>query len=150
MTFVSTSIEDVIPILDKLSPDKKPVWGSMSAQRMVEHLTDVIKIASGKDVYPLKTPLEKIERAQAFIFTEDPMPRDFKAPFAGDQVPLRHEEIELAIDEFLLEWIDFENFFEENPGIKTLHPIFGELTYEQWDRLHSKHLTHHFQQFELI
>ncbi|MES2800121.1 MAG: DUF1569 domain-containing protein [Bacteroidota bacterium] len=150
MTFVSTEIEDVLAILDQLDPEKKPLWGTMSAQRMVEHLTDVIRLASGKDKFELVIPAEKVEKAQAFIFSDFPMPKDFKVPFAKETNELRHEEIELAIDEFLLEWIDFENYYIENEGIKTLHPNFGELNYEQWVRLHSKHLTHHFQQFELI
>jgi len=31
-----------------------------------------------------------------------------------------------------------------------LHPYYGNLNYEQWLLLHSKHFTHHFSQFGLM
>jgi len=32
----------------------------------------------------------------------------------------------------------------------TLHPVFGELNFEEWILLHYKHVTHHLKQFGLI
>jgi Protein of unknown function (DUF1569) len=150
MSFIDTDITVIIPMLDKLSPDAKPLWGSMSAQRMVEHMTDTIKIASGKVSFPLEIAEDRIERMQAFLDSEKPMAPNIEVSFAGKDVPLRNEEIELAIDEFLLEWIDFENRFDEEPGLRISHPYYGPLNYEQWLKLHAKHLTHHFKQFGLI
>jgi hypothetical protein len=150
MSFIETDITVIIPLLDELSIDSKPIWGSMSAQRMIEHLTDTIRIASEKEKFPLAIPADKIERMQAFLDSDKPMARNIEVDFAGKEVPLRNEEIELAIDEFLLEWIDFENFHDDNPGIKVQHPYYGDLNYDQWIRLHQKHLTHHFEQFGLI
>lgn len=150
MSFIETDITVIIPILDKLSADKKPLWGSMSAQRMVEHLTDTIKVASGKEKQSLLVPEDKIEKMQAFLYSDKPMARGIEVPFAPKDKELRNEEIELAIDEFLLEWIDFENYFESNPNAKTTHAYYGDLNYDQWLLLHAKHLTHHFEQFELI
>jgi hypothetical protein len=150
MSFIETDITVIIPLMDKLSPDTKPLWGAMSAQRMIEHLSDVIKIASGKVQLPLEIPEDKIEKMQSYLDSDKPMARNIEVPFAGKDEPLRNEEIELAIDEFLLEWIDFENFYTENPGATVLHPYYGNLNYDQWLRLHSKHLTHHFEQFGLI
>lgn len=150
MSFIDTDITEIIPLLDQLDPNAKPLWGTMSAQRMVEHLSDSLRVASGKEQFPLEIPEDKFEKMIAFIDSEHPLPRNFQASFAAENVPLRNEEIELAIDEFLLEWIDFENHFAEDPDRIEYHPHFGPLNYEQWHRLHSKHLTHHFQQFGLI
>lgn len=150
MSFIETDITVIIPLMDELSPDAKPLWGGMSAQRMIEHLSDTIRIATGKDQFPLEIPEVKIERMQAFLESDKPMGRNIEVSFAGKDTELRNEEIELAIDEFLLEWIDFENFFIENPGATTLHPYYGHLNYEQWLLLHQKHLTHHFEQFGLL
>jgi hypothetical protein len=118
MSFIETDITVIIPIMDELSPSSQPLWGSMSAQRMIEHLTDTVKIASGKEKFPLEIPEDRIERMQTFLESDKPMARNIEVPFAGEDVPLRNEEIELAIDEFLLEWIDFENFYDENPDAK--------------------------------
>ena len=150
MEFLELDISEMILQLDKLNAESKPLWGEMSAQRMVEHLTDTIKIASGKVKFPLEIPEDKIEKMQAFLDSDKPMARGIEVPFAKKETDLRNDEIELAIDEFLLEWIDFENHYDEDEGTKELHPYYGYLNYDQWMRLHSKHITHHFEQFGLI
>ena len=150
MSFLEPDITVIIPLLDKLSPDMRPKWGSMSAQRMVEHLTESIRLASGKESFPLEITEDRIERMQAFLNSDKPMAQNIEVSFAGKDVPLKNEELELAIDEFLLEWIDFEQVFDENPSLMISHPYYGPLDYDQWLRLHAKHLTHHLTQFGLI
>lgn len=150
MSFVELEITEIIQLLDKLNPETAPKWGSMSPQRMVEHLTDTIKIASGKSKFPLEIPEDRIEKMQAFLNSDKPMAKNIEVPFAKKDEELRHEEIELAIDEFLLEWMDFEEHYAEVPGRTELHPYYGDLNYDQWCQLHSKHITHHFEQFGLI
>lgn len=149
MNFIELDISAMIQLLDKLSPNRQPLWGTMSAQRMVEHLSELIKVSSGKTKLPLQIEPEKIERMQAFIYSDKPMAKGIDVPFAKKET-LRHEEIELAIDEFLLEWIDFESHFENDEEKTEIHPFYGELNYEKWCKLHAKHFTHHFQQFGLI
>lgn len=150
MDFIELDITEVIKKLDKLSETSKPVWGEMSAQRMVEHLTDTIMIASGKKKFPLEIPEDKIEKMQGFLESDKPMARNIDVPFAKKNEALRNEEIELAIDEFLLEWLDFEEHYSENENRTELHPYYGNLNYDQWCRLHAKHLTHHFEQFGIL
>lgn len=150
MQFIELEISDILQKLDKLKQDSKPLWGSMSAQRMVEHLTDTIKIASGKVSFPMEIPEDKIEKMQAFLASDKPMARNIEVPFAKKDEELRNEEIELAIDEFLLEWIDFEEHFSEDENRTEPHPYYGPLNYDQWCRLHAKHLTHHLEQFGIL
>lgn len=150
MAFVELEIAEIIQLLDKLDPQAKPQWGNMSAQRMVEHLSDTIRIASGKSKFPLEIPEDRIEKMQGFLVSDKPMAKNISVSFAKETEELRHEEIELAIDEFLLEWIDFEEHFASQPNRTEPHPYYGELNYDQWCMLHSKHLTHHFEQFNLI
>lgn len=150
MEFIELDISEIIQKLDKLNADSKPSWGSMSAQRMVEHLTDTIKIASGKSKFPLEIPEDRIEKMVGFLDSDKPMARGIEVPFAKKETELRNEEIELAIDEFLLEWIDFEEHYASDENRTELHPYYGQLNYEQWLRLHAKHLTHHFEQFGIL
>ena len=150
MEFIEIDISEIIPKLDKLTSETKPLWGDMSAQRMVEHLTDTIKIASGKTKFPLEVPEDKIEKMQEFLNSDKPMARGIVVPFAKKDEALRNEEIELAIDEFLLEWLDFDEHYAENEGRTESHPYYGQLNYNQWCRLHAKHLTHHFEQFGIL
>jgi hypothetical protein len=41
-------------------------------------------------------------------------------------------------------------FFESNPHPTTIHPVFGPLSFDEWILLHYKHVTHHWNQFELL
>jgi len=144
------NLESALEALSKLSADTTPSWGSMSAQRMVEHLTDTMRISTGKNPQSLVISEDKIERMQAFLESDKPMARNIEVPFAPKDLKLRHEELELAIDELTDEWLYFDEFYAENPDRKEMHSFYGPLNYEQWCRLNSKHIQHHFEQFGLI
>ncbi len=148
--FIETDLESVLTHLNKLTPETKPEWGQMSAQRMVEHLTDTLRIATGEQPQELLIPEEKLERMVAFLYTDKPMAKNMEVPFAKPDTPLRHEELELAIDEFVEVYLEFQELFAENPELKTVHAFYGPLNYEQWDLLNKKHLTHHFTQFGIL
>lgn len=150
MKFIATDLETLLPYFDKLKPETKPLWGHMSAQRMIEHLTDTLRIATGETPYPMEIPEERIERMVAFIDSDKPIAQGLKVSFAPENVPLRHAEIELAIDEYVDVWLDLETLYTVTPGLKNTHPYYGPLDFEQWKKLHSKHLTHHFTQFGLL
>jgi hypothetical protein len=148
--FVDTELEVVLPIFDKLTETTPPLWGTMSSQRMVEHLVDVIRIATGENPQALLIDVEKLPSMLRFLASDKPMARDIQVPFATSEMPLRHEEIELAIDEYIDVYLAFEELYESNPELTNVHPFYGPLNFEQWKRLHAKHLTHHFNQFGLI
>lgn len=150
MKFISTDLEVLLPLFEKLEADQMPLWGTMNAQRMIEHLCDTLRIAAGENVLPLEIPEDKIEKMLAFLDTDKPMARNLKVSFAAENSALRHEELELAIDEYVERWIDLEALYAINPSLTNVHPYYGPLNFEQWKRLHSKHLTHHFEQFGLI
>lgn len=150
--FVGEDLESVLTYLNRLTPETPAQWGSMSAHRMVEHLTDTVRIATGKNPQKLEIPEDRLERMQQFLASDKPMAQNIAVPFATPEMntQLRNEELELAIDEFVDEWLYFEELFESHPGHTALHPFYGELNYEQWKRLSQKHHTHHFTQFGLI
>ena len=144
------NIENILQTLDKLSENTKPEWGQMTPQRMVEHLTDTIKIANGNNPQKLEIQEDKIERMQSFLETDKPMARNVVVPFAGKNSKLRNDELSTAIDEFVDEWLLFEEVFESQSEHTAIHPFYGALDYRQWLLLNDKHLNHHFEQFGLI
>jgi hypothetical protein len=144
------SLEDMLVQLNQLNKSTKPNWGRMSAQRMVEHLSESFKMASGKISFPSEVQASAIEKMQAFLLTDKPMAKNIEVAFSPENAQLRHEELDLAVDEFAEEWIDFIDGFEENPSKTTEHPYYGKLTFDQWIRLHDKHIKHHFEQFGLV
>jgi hydroxymethylglutaryl-CoA reductase len=147
--FVQSSLEEILPLINRLDDQAKPSWGELTPQEMVEHLTDTLKIASGDLKQKLLIPAEKIESMQRFLETDKEMVRNIEVPFAPKERVLINESISDAIDKFVEQWIAFEEHFE-NEDTTELHPFYGDLNFDQWKKLNSKHLTHHFKQFHLI
>jgi len=148
--FIDIELESVLGYLNKLDPAAKPGWGNMGAQRMVEHLTDTLRIATGKNPQKQVIPDEKLEGMLRFLDSDKPMARGIAVDFATPEMQLRHEEIELAVDEFVEEWLEFEELYTSHPDHTEVHPYYGPMNYKMWLRLHQKHLTHHFEQFGLL
>lgn len=58
---VSFLKNDLVPLLENIPFDQKPEWGSMTVQQMIEHLSDVFRLASGKFINKkLVIPEEKL------------------------------------------------------------------------------------------
>ena len=112
MNFIDLDIEFIIQQLERLNQETQPKWGKMSAQRMIEHLSDSVRISTGKSSFPLEIPEDRIGRMQDFLTSDKPMMKNVEVPFAAENTPLRHEEMALAIDELVLELIDFETITE--------------------------------------
>lgn len=151
MNYIEPTLEEVLKHLRNLNEDTTPLWGSMNAKRMVEHLADAVELATGKlGDFKLAIPEEKVEKAQGFLKSENPLPKNFQVEFAKPNTPNRNDNLSDAIDELSLKWASFEEHFESKPELTTLHPSFGYLDYELWIQVHRKHFTHHLQQFGLI
>lgn len=135
--------------LSQLDVKHEPKWGSMNAQRMVEHLTDSIRLSFQPHSYSLVIPESHVEKAQQFLASDHPMPKNVQVEFARPDIPLRHSSIAEAVKELHGEWEQFKRYFNNHPTISTLHPNFGQLNYTQWLQLHHKHFTHHLLQFGL-
>jgi len=148
--FLNTELDTLLPYFGKLTSESKPLWGKMSAQRMVEHLTDTLLIACGKNPQFILIPEDKIPGMLRFLETDKPMAKDILVPFALPDTPLRNETLELAVKEYLDIYLQFKELYESTPGLTQIHPYYGPLNHTQWTRLHSKHITHHFTQFQLL
>ena len=150
MEFVQADLCAFLEILENLEEKKSASWGKMTPQRMIEHLSDCIYMSCGIGNHELLIPEEKIKGMQAFLISDKEMPQNIQVPFAKENTPLRNTDIELALDEFTMAWVDFEEIYSEDSKKTALHPYYGNLNYEQWLLLHSKHFTHHFTQFGLM
>lgn len=150
MKFVQADLCAFLEILENLDEKKSASWGKMTPQRMIEHLSDCIYMSCGIGNHELLIPEEKIKGMQTFLYSDKEMLQNILVPFAKENTPLRNTDIELAIDEFTMAWVDFEEMYSEDPQKTALHPYYGNLNYEQWLLLHSKHFTHHFTQFGLM
>ncbi len=138
-------------LLKKLTAGTTPKWGLMNSRQMVEHLTDYIRIANGKNPVKVITVEEQLPAFRRFLESEKQFRPDTKNPLnTGEPLPVRLSSLEEAIQEYKAELNDFFSFFEREPGKVTAHPAFGYCNYDDWIMLHYKHLSHHARQFGLI
>lgn len=144
-------LKDKLELLNKLEVNQKPLWGKMTSQHMVEHLYKTIQASINEISLEVLTEERKIPVLKKLFLGSRPLPKEFVNPAIGsDLLPLEFPSLNSAIDE-LKNVIERNNtFFNANPGIKTVHPVFGHLTKEEWDIFHEKHFRHHMSQFGLI
>lgn len=135
--------------LKNLNPDSPAQFGIMTPQHMVEHLTVTMKLSSGRIKLPEFEPNEKqLMQKQALIYTDMEFPKGVRAPNSDGELPdLRFPDLDTAKEKLIQSIQEYEEVFEKNPDFKSIHPRFGFLTHEEWEKFHQKHFTHHFGQF---
>ena len=128
-------------------------WGKMNAQQMVEHVTGFFKVSSNKINFPLVSPSEHLPKLKAFLLSDIEFRENTKAPtsvIGEEPMPIRTNNMEEAIEALQQSIDEFIEYFKGDDYKTTLHPVFGELNFEEWILLHYKHVLHHAKQFGLI
>ena len=135
-------------LLSTIDPGTKPAWGKMSLQQMIEHMSDSVREANGKDPKDCSTPPEHIERMQAFIMSDKPFKENTKNALMGeDPLPVRFDDVNDSIGELKVELNDFFDVFDQDKQKIITNPFFGDLSFELWVNLLYKHALHHLRQF---
>lgn len=144
--------QDIFKRLENLKADAVPIFGKMTAQHMVEHLSFAIMFSNNKLPQKLYFPVDKAQLIKAtIIYSDKELPIGFKAPMLEDDLPqLVFPDLETAIIGINTELNNFDNYFEQNKEAKPVHPIMGELDQKEWTVFHNKHFKHHFKQFSLL
>lgn len=140
-------------LLNQLQPDTAPRWGVMSAQHMVEHLSEFIGLSTGAFHFPLAVPEEQVPQFRAFLFSDKAFRENTKAPasvLGDDPRPLRFASLTEALADLQATLESYFLYLENHPDETRLHPAFGSLNAGEWLILHYKHTTHHARQFGLL
>ncbi len=144
-------LDKYIELLEQLTHDKKPEWGIMTPQHMIEHILLAVQMSNGKLTLECFNDEEKLPMLKRYLMSSRPLPQGFVNPYIGEGLlPLKFSNLEEAISELRKEVNDYYNFFEENPEAKLTNITFGELGKDEWAVFHDKHFTHHLKQFGLI
>ncbi|MBK6423576.1 MAG: DUF1569 domain-containing protein [Gemmatimonadetes bacterium] len=132
-----------------LSPAATPRWGTFTAPRMLAHLTDALRMATG-ELPVARRPVPWVLYTPPFkqlIIHVLPFPRG--APTAPELVArlLGSDPVELdgeraafagALDRFAARGC---------AGVWPDHPAFGPLRGSTWGVLQARHADHHLRQF---
>lgn len=128
-------------------------WGKMDFQQMLEHVADFFQVSTQKQHYPFVSPPEHMPKLKEFLMSDKPFRENTKAPtsiIGEEPLPHRYATVDEAMQEVVAEVNYFFQLYADEPEMTAVHPVFGELNYEEWVRLHYKHVTHHLRQFGLL
>jgi oxepin-CoA hydrolase/3-oxo-5,6-dehydrosuberyl-CoA semialdehyde dehydrogenase len=140
-------------LLTNLPGDAAGKWGKMNGQQMVEHIAAFFAVSAGKIKFDLVTPPEHLPKYKEFLLSDKEFRENTQAPtsvISEEAQPLRYASMEDALANLQQSITTFENYFKDDKLKTTLHPVFGELNFEEWVLLHYKHVTHHLRQFGLM
>ena len=142
-------LEDQFILLVKsIDPAARARWGKMNAQQMVEHVAGFFRISTDKLKFPFVTQPEQLPKFRAFLLSEKEFRENTKAPMLPDApFPVRYSTMDESVTDLETQVQYFFQYFSNDTEKRTLHPVFGELNFEEWVQLHHKHVKHHLKQF---
>lgn len=131
--------------LERLTPDARARWGTMTGPQMVCHLADALRMASGAlPVAPKKLPIRFTPLKQLIIYW---MPFPKHAPTAPELLARHAAEWHGEVETLRRELDGFVT--RGSVGPFTPHPAFGVLTPRAWGVLVYRHMDHHLRQFRV-
>ena len=139
----SSDNQEIISRINQLSPNSPALWGKMSVDQMFKHTNEAIIVAFGENeikVNFLMKFLGKMMKNKVFN-------SEFKknSPTAKEFIFTNTYDFDASKNELVK---NFARFTEGHQSIKLVnHPFWGEMTYEDWDKLMWKHVDHHLRQF---
>lgn len=134
--------------LAELSHDAERLWGKMNVQQMIEHMSDYVRIASGRTPMQVVTPEEHLPKMQGFLMSDKPFRENTPNALMPDTPPTaRHADQQAAIQELQAEIDHFFDTYTKDKELKIANPFFGYLSFDMQVQLLHKHAWHHLKQF---
>jgi hypothetical protein len=140
-------------LLAQLTAETKPVWGTMTAQHMLEHLIWAFEgSASEKSLKLAQTSFLKTVRPvlKSYVLSDIRLPRNVKLSKTKKTIDLKLENFEAARNQLNSSIDKAVNIFLSQPQKLNNHPFAGAFHSAQWLVFHRKHCIHHFTQFGLL
>ena len=144
-TLAQPAIRDAtVARLDRLTADRAPAWGRMSAPQVMAHMADALRMALGDlPCRPKHVPLARVAPLKQILLYWVPIPKNM--PTARELV----EREPGAIDDERAACASLVARFDPAlaPTRWPEHPLFGALDGRQWGVIAYRHLDHHLRQF---
>jgi hypothetical protein len=134
---------ELVRRINAVSAETKPLWGRMSAGRMLRHLAQGAAMANGTlPVQPKKLPIRYFPLKQLIIYLL-PFPKG--SPTAPELLEGDDTSVDAARADVLRGMDDFVN--RAGGAAWPEHPAFGQLSKRAWGVLLYRHTDHHLRQF---
>lgn len=135
--------QSILARMTRLSPSATPAWGSMNAPRMLSHVTDALRMATGDlAVAPHGGPLS-IWPINSLVMFYLPWPKG--APTAPELIARSAGDWAAGVEELRAVLTRFAE--RDINGTWPAHPAFGTIGGVGWGRLGYRHVDHHLTQF---
>ena len=129
--------------LARLTPDARGQWGSFDARRMLCHITDAVRSATGEvPCVPKPSPL-RYPIINSLVMFYMPWPKS--APTAPELLARQPEAWDTEVARFRAAVDALTKRPKDGPW--PVHAAFGKLSGGQWGRLLYRHTDHHLTQF---
>jgi hypothetical protein len=134
---------DLVRRINAVSGDAKPLWGRMSAGRMLRHLAQGMAMANGTlATKSKKLPIRYFPLKQLILYLL-PFPKG--APTAPELLEGDESSVDAARADVLRGMDDLVN--RADAAAWPEHPAFGNLSRRAWGVLVYRHSDHHLRQF---
>ena len=132
----------IVARLRRVTPDRGPLWGTLTAPRMLCHVADQLRVATGIIIGRHRDSLVR-RTVIKWLVIYSPL----EAP--PGKVQTVPEMLSTASTTWLVDLATCERLIEEvgRGRANGRHPAFGPLSAHEWGRLSWKHLDHHLRQF---
>jgi hypothetical protein len=131
--------------IEKLTPETRPRWGTMSAAQMLSHCAEIQEVSNGKELKNTPFPVKLFKGlVRNMVVNEKPYPKNSKTHPQYRQTAARDFETEkrrllAALDQFVN--------MDQKQAEAIRHPLFGKMSPEEKGWSIYKHLDHHLTQF---
>ncbi len=140
-----TDNEIFISRINNLTPESQRLWGKMTVDQMLSHCQAPIDFAFGDLPIKANFVMRLLGRMlKGKVFGSDEFKKN--SPTAPAFIRTEQYDFEDA-RRGLIERINRFSELGEKAIKTTKHPFFGELTYDEWSKMHTMHLDHHLKQF---
>jgi hypothetical protein len=139
---------EVLDRLARLQTDDRALWGKMNAHQMICHLTDSFKCATGdKSARFVGNAFQRTLVKWIALRSPLPWPKGVPTMPEMDQLRGGTPPTEFEADRRALVRM-VERFTAADPDFTWhTHPIFSDMSVDEWHRWGYLHMDHHLRQF---
>ncbi len=137
---------EILARIEKLTPESKPLWGTMNVAQMLAHAARAAQMPTG-DITPKRAgfPINIIGSLLKSKILNSPTFRK-NSPTAPEIKITDPREFQKEKENFIA---SVKKLVDNGESIAkaTHHPFFGKMSAQEWGRINYIHANHHLTQF---
>lgn len=141
-------VDEAVRRLEAIPADAVPRWGTLRKPELIEHLLWTVQHSMGRSTQLTFRGNWFTRRILAPIILRGVirMPKNVRLPkrLEAQGITLREPGSLETLSDLLDEYIALVQADELHPA---MHPLFGDIGIDGWERMHILHFEHHFRQF---